>query len=98
MSGHHCHAKWCSTECPPKNLMCATHWKLVPVAMASEVYRTVRLRSKQLDHTWAEWWRAQAFAIHHVALIDRPDWQHAERWLQSEIKFADQLAGKGGES
>lgn len=30
LGGHHCHAEACRTTVPPRMLMCATHWRMVP--------------------------------------------------------------------
>lgn len=91
MSAHHCHAMWCKTSCAPRLLMCPKHWLMVPKELQDEVYRTVKLRGKSIDQTWAAWWRAQANAINHVAKIEKPEWPNHEMVLKRELDFADQL-------
>ncbi len=39
---HTCHARGCDTRTPPRMLMCAKHWRRVPHALKSAVYRTYR--------------------------------------------------------
>ena len=39
--------------------------------LQTEVNRTVGLRGPRVDATWAPWWRAQAKAIVHVAILER---------------------------
>ncbi len=77
--------------------MCGECWARVPAAMQREVYRTVRLRDMSgCDATWAPWWRAQARAIHHVAmgsdrLAGRPPDSRGAKYLEREMGFADSL-------
>lgn len=90
---HHCHALGCKNACPPRWLMCRGCWARVPAAMQREVYRTVKLRGPDCDATWAPWWRAQARAIHHVAMLDAIDVERGARWLERELCFAEELEG-----
>lgn len=39
---HLCHAVACERPCPPALLMCAQHWRLVPLELQREVWRTYR--------------------------------------------------------
>lgn len=91
MTAHHCHALGCKRACPPAWLMCRTCWSKVPAPIQAEVYRTVRLRGPDCDETWAPWWRAQARAIAHVAFIVHPDEAKRDRYLEREMRFADEL-------
>lgn len=75
-------------------LMCREHWSQVPLDIQKEVYRTVKLRGKSIDTTWAPWWRAQAKAIAHVAFLTHPDPVKRDRYLAREMKFADELEGR----
>lgn len=95
MSAHHCHAMKCAAPCPPKYLMCGRHWAMVPKPMQDEVYRTVKLRARLIDSSWAPWWRAAHKAIYHVGKAEYPEWTKADAWLAMEERFADQLEGKG---
>lgn len=89
---HHCHALGCGKSCPPKHLMCRECWALVPREMQDEVYRTVGLRDKgAVDASWAPWWRAQAHAIHHVAMLRQPNTDKGQKYLARELAFADRL-------
>lgn len=37
---HHCHARGCPVEVPPKMLMCKRHWFMVPPALRQAVWDT----------------------------------------------------------
>lgn len=91
---HHCHALGCKAACPPRWLMCRPCWSKVPPDLQREVYRTVKLRGPDCDATWAPWWRAQARAIHHVAMLTEPDAEKGQRWLERHLLIADGLDGK----
>ena len=41
---HHCHALECKRACPPEYLMCGSHWRMVPQALQSDVWKTFRQR------------------------------------------------------
>jgi hypothetical protein len=103
---HHCHAYDCTRGCLPAWLTCKPHWKMVPADLQQEVYRTVALRGKYVDATWAPRWRAQAkalAAIYRQELGARTDltpedlageraW--IDRKLAEELKFANELEEK----
>ena len=91
---HHCHALGCKAACPPRWLMCRACWAKVPPAMQREVCRTVVLRGPDCDASWAPWWRAQARAIHHVAMLKSPDKEKGDRWLAHELEAADKIEAK----
>ncbi len=97
MSKHTCHALGCTKGCPPGHLMCRACWACVPPDMQAEVYSALRTRDTgAVDATWAAWWRAQAKAIHHVAmerdkLDGRPVDPRGAKYLERELAFADSL-------
>lgn len=91
MTAHRCHLPGCENACPPRWLMCYPHWKLVPKPLADEVYRTVRMRGKSCDATWAPWWRAQAEAIASVGRQVYPSDESVDRWLARELNIAAKL-------
>ncbi len=93
MAKHTCHALGCKTACAPRMLMCRACWSQVPPDIKSDVYRTVGLRGKLVDATWAPWWRAQSRAIHHVAMLREPSPKGAA-YLARELAFADKLEGR----
>ena len=52
---HHCHAKSCAVEVRPELLMCAQHWRLVPLAIRRAVlvsYRRGQCNDKAPSVTW----------------------------------------------
>jgi hypothetical protein len=95
MSAHHCHALGCKADCPPRWLMCRPCWAQVPADLQAEVYRTVGLRGKVVNETWAPWWRAQAKAIAHVAHLREPNEVRRDAYLAHALEFADRLEAKG---
>ena len=96
---HRCHTLSCRNPCPPAMLMCRGCWGLVSPETQREVYRTVKLRGPDCDHTWAAWWRASHRAMYEVALAQGLDGKSngpdttfsALRWLQHQMKIADEL-------
>ena len=93
---HTCHALLCKNPCPPRMLCCRGCWALVSPETQAEVYRTVRLRGPDCDHTWAAWWRASHQAIHEIAVAkgqaSTPEEKaKGERWLAHQMKIADDL-------
>lgn len=94
--GHHCHALGCNAACPPRLLMCPGHWAMVPADLQAEVYRTVRLRGKFADATWAPWWRAAHRAMAAVRTQERPDLkEQIQKWLDHQLDTAAHLERKG---
>ena len=89
---HHCHALGCKRACPPRWLMCRECWALVPPDLQTEVYRTVKLRSgAHVNASWAPWWRAQARAIAHVAMLVEPNEQRRDTYLAHAMATAEKL-------
>lgn len=88
---HHCHALGCKQDCPPRWLMCRECWAAVPPDLAAEVYRTVKLRGKCIDATWAPWWRAQAKAIAHVAFLKSPNVEKRDAYLARAEEVASEM-------
>jgi len=99
---HTCHVPGCGAACPPRHLTCASCWRIVPKKLQAEVYRTIRLRGKVLDETWAAWWRAQAQAIAHV-LREKFGWpeervtKFLEREEQAAARFEDRAKARAKE-
>lgn len=91
MKAHHCHALGCDNPCPPKWLMCGDCWAQVPKSLQDDVYRTVKLRAKVVNASWAAWWRAQAKAIAHIAFLKEPNTIKRDAYLQREMAFAAKL-------
>ena len=80
-------------------LMCRECWTLVSPETQREVYRTVKLRGPDCDHTWAAWWRASHTAIYEVAIAQGLDGREneagnrwsAQRWLEHQMEVAAEL-------
>lgn len=88
---HSCHVPGCGTGCAPKYLTCGPHWRMVPLSMQAEVYRTLSMRGKLIDSSWAPWWRAQANAIHAIMVAEGRDKAACDRWLARELETAVKL-------
>lgn len=66
-SEHRCHARGCSSPCPPKFLMCPRHWKMVPLGLQRAVWSAYR-PGQEIDRRPSEsWHRAADAAIKAVA-------------------------------
>lgn len=64
---HRCHADGCRLEVPPHMLMCATHWRMVPMVLRKNVWRTyVEGQEIRKDPT-PEYLEAAQAAIDYVA-------------------------------
>lgn len=74
--------------------MCRECWAKVPKDLQAEVNRTVKLRGPRADATWAPWWRAQAKAIAHVAMLVEPNEEKRDAYLFREFEFANMLEAR----
>lgn len=67
---HYCHAKGCRTEVPPKLLMCARHWRMVPRSLQQAVWRTYRPGQEVDKRITDRYVEAATAAINHVAELE----------------------------
>lgn len=67
---HHCHARGCRSEVPPRLLMCPSHWRKVPKPLQRDVWRTYRLGQEVTKDPSAAYLAAADAAIHAVATIE----------------------------
>ena len=51
MSAHTCHARGCEKAVPPRLLMCAKHWRMVPYGLRLLVWATYQPGQERLDGT-----------------------------------------------
>ena len=51
MSAHLCHAEACKVAVPPRLLMCAKHWRIVPHGLKLQVWATYQPGQERLDGT-----------------------------------------------
>lgn len=65
---HLCHAANCKTKVPPKLLMCAKHWRMVPKDIQRRVWKTYRPGQERDKEPSDAYLHAQQSAIAHVAL------------------------------
>lgn len=64
---HTCHANYCNAGCPPKHLMCAYHWRLVPPDVQEKVYANYRTGQCDDGRPSPAWFDAAYLAIATVA-------------------------------
>lgn len=67
MSKHFCHARGCTTEVPPKLLMCLRHWRLCPADLQRAVWRHYRPGQEITKNPSEAYMVAQQAAIEAVA-------------------------------
>jgi hypothetical protein len=68
---HTCHARGCTKRVPPKMLMCLAHWKMVPLALQREVWRTYKPGQEITKDPTGEYLDAADAAIDAVAQKER---------------------------
>lgn len=66
---HHCHAEGCIVVVPPRLLMCARHWAMVPVDLQQAVYQTYRPGQERGIPSLA-WLDAATEAQNHVRRLE----------------------------
>lgn len=67
---HKRHARGCEVEVPPEHLMCAVHWRLVPLSLKRHVWAYYRLGQEVDKQPTAEYLAAALAAINAVAEIE----------------------------
>lgn len=66
-NSHTCHAKHCKVATPPTNLMCFTHWRMVPKPLKDLVWKHYR-SGQEIDKAPSEaYLKAANDAIEAVA-------------------------------
>jgi hypothetical protein len=89
---HTCHLPGCLSACPPRHLFCASHWAMVPRAIQTRVYATVKKRGRCVDASWAPWWRAQAEATEAVLRKTKPEAEaQIAKWFEHEMAVAAKM-------
>lgn len=68
---HHCHAIHCGTKCKPEFLMCARHWRMVPLAQQRAVYAAYRVGQCDDKRFSGAWLIAADTAIASVAVQEK---------------------------
>jgi hypothetical protein len=64
---HHCHAIDCKLDVPPRLLMCAAHWALVPAELQRRVYAAYTPGQEHLGYVTGAYLEAAAAAVQAVA-------------------------------
>ena len=62
-----CHADGCSVEVPPRLLMCASHWRMVPRWLKKRVWATYVVGQEVRKDPTAAYMEAQRAAVDAVA-------------------------------
>jgi hypothetical protein len=66
-AGHHCHARGCEKEVPPKLLMCLPHWRMVPRDLQRAVWATYVPGQEVRKDPTPEYIQAHLAAVEAVA-------------------------------
>lgn len=64
---HHCHAIGCEKPVPPRLLMCAQHWRMVPAHLQRLIWRVYRRGQEVTKTPSAVYLAAQAHVVAYVA-------------------------------
>ena len=72
MIEHYCHAIDCEKEVPPRLLMCAKHWKMVPKNLQSEIWRLYRPGQDRDKNPSFEYLDAMTDCIRFVREREKP--------------------------
>jgi hypothetical protein len=101
---HHCHIPDCNTVVPPRLLMCARHWRMVPKAQQGSVGLYYRPGQENDKNPSVEYLRAARAAIAAVQDFER----HHCRTCGVDLRAGDHrldcksrvlgLPGLGGEA
>lgn len=67
MTAHTCHAIRCGKTVPPKLLMCARHWRMVPRALQNEIWATYRPGQERDKKPSAAYLEVQQRVVRFVA-------------------------------
>lgn len=67
---HHCHAKGCTVEVPPKLLMCKPHWYLVPADLQRLIWMNYVAGQEVRKDPTPEYLRVMEQAIQVVAAVE----------------------------
>jgi hypothetical protein len=72
-SEHTCHAEGCERRVPPKMLMCARHWRMVPRVIQRDVWAQYQPGQERMDGTAGvthDYLDAARAAVEAVATIE----------------------------
>lgn len=70
MAAHTCHAKGCERTVPPRLLMCARHWRMVPSELQARVWATYEPGQERRKDPTPAYLDAAHEAIDAVAWIE----------------------------
>lgn len=70
MSAHLCHARGCEAHVPPRYLMCARHWRMVPKPLQHAIWATYRPGQERTKDPSPAWATASRAAIAAVAALE----------------------------
>lgn len=68
---HPCHANGCSTEIPPRMLMCRNHWAMVPPAIRRLVWQHYVPGQEVRKDPTLRYLEVQKMAVEAVAKLER---------------------------
>ena len=77
IGSHRCHAIGCETRVPPRLLMCAPHWRMVPRELQRQVWATYR-DGLEIDKApspkYLDAQQAAIAAVRELEIGQRPPW------------------------
>lgn len=89
---HHCHARGCSSTCPPEHLMCRRHWAMVPANLQRAVWNTYRPGQCDDKQPSQAWHAAADAAIASVAAAESSQGQQLALGLTVSPSFVTKVA------
>lgn len=98
MSDHTCHAMRCNANVPPRMLMCAKHWRMVPKAEQAAVWATYRPGQERRMNPSVAYLNAAAEAVRAVAEKEGygPDEIENDPSVAGYVAWAEMLGANGG--
>ncbi len=85
---HHCHARFCEPNAPPRMHMCARHWRMVPRQRQARLWATYRPGQERDMQPSAAYLRAAAACVRAVAEAEG----HPEEAIAAEVGMYESWA------
>ena len=83
---HTCHALKCASSCPPRHLMCARHWRMVPATLQSAVMQSFQSGQERGKLRPSGWWFASARAAIRAVAEREGHLQQTLAWTDDPVE------------